>query len=50
MHGQPGHVSNCDIQIKSVVTWQEHHSSVGGEIQLCILHILRECSAIGVLL
>ena len=47
MHHQPGYVGNCDICTKSVVTWQEHHSGVGGKIQLGFLCILRECSTVG---
>ena len=30
MQGQTGYIGNCDITIKSMVTWQEHYSGVGG--------------------
>ena len=25
---QPGYIGNCNILIKNMVTWQEHHSSI----------------------
>ena len=47
MHGQPGYIGNCDIHIESVVTWQEHHSGVGGKVKFSFLCILRECGTVG---
>ena len=37
---------NCDISVKSMVTWQEHHSGVGVKIKFGFLCILRECSTV----
>ena len=34
MHGQPGYIRYLDVPIQYVVTWQEHHSGVVGNIQV----------------
>ena len=44
MHGQPGYISNCDICIKSMVTWQD---SVWGKIQFSFVCILSKCGTVG---
>ena len=41
--GQPGYVGNGQIHIESVVTWQEHHRGLGGEVLLSVLCILGKC-------
>ena len=33
----PQGICNCDVCIKSMVTWQEHHNSVGGKVHFSFL-------------
>ena len=47
MHSKPGDIGNCDICTKNMVSWQEHHSGVGGKVQFNFLYVLGQNGAVG---